>query len=254
MFKLKTKEEIEIMARGGQVLATIIDKVASKITAGITTNDLDVYTRELVAEYGVRAAFLGYAAPGHSPFPGALCVSVNEEVVHGIPGNRQLKEGDLVGIDCGIEFEGLYLDHARTIPVGSVSGKKRHLLEVTAEGLSRGIQEAVPGHTIGDIGAAIQGHVESHGFSVVRQLVGHGVGHDIHEDPQVPNYGQAGKGMVLEEGLVIAIEPMVTIGDPLVDTAEDGWTIITASGQPSVHEEHTIAITAGGPKILTKLS
>lgn len=251
MVKLKSKEEIEILAKGGQILHDILDVLSTKVVVGMTGKELDQDARRLIADARVTPAFLGYAAKGYIPFPAALCVSVNEAVVHGLPSERSFIEGDVVKLDLGLVHEGLYLDSARTVAVGAVSDEVQTLLDVTKKSLMLGIKQAVIGNTTGHIGEAVQTYVEAYGLGVVRQLVGHGVGYAVHEDPSVPNFGKAGKGTKLQEGLVIAIEPMVTIGDPAVVTGNDGWTVLTASGKLSAHEEHTIAITADGPRILT---
>ncbi len=251
MIRLKTPQEIETLAQAGEILARILDDLEGLVKIGTTSKELDTRARALCEEYKVRPAFLGYAPSGHAPYPAAVCVSVNNEVVHGIPTDIMFEDGDIVGIDMGIVLNNMYVDSARTVPVGSVSAEVQQLLDVTKESLRLGIAAAQVGNTTGHIGEAIETYIEPFGFGIVRQLVGHGVGHGVHEEPQVPNYGSAGEGVVLEEGLVIAIEPMVTMGDPYVVTAEDEWTIMTEDGSLAAHEEHTIAITAEGPRILT---
>lgn len=258
MIKLKTPQEIETLAEGGKLLASFLEQLAKTIEPGVTGQELDKIARDLCVQHNVIPAFLGYQTSGHPPYEGAICVSINEAVVHGVPADKPLADGDLVGLDMGIVYQGLYLDSAHTVPVGNISDDARQLLEVTQEALRRGMAAARPGNTIGHIGEAVQSYVEgevqlSDGrkFGIVRQLVGHGVGYGVHEDPQVPNVGRAGEGPTLEEGLVIAIEPMITIGGPTVKTADDGWTIVTESGGLSAHEEHTVAVTAEGPLILT---
>ncbi len=258
VIKLKTSQEIATLAEGGKLLASFLEQLANVIQPGVTGQELDKMARNLCRQHDVIPAFLGYQTPSHPPYEGAICVSINEAVVHGVPADEPFVEGDLVGLDMGIVYQGLYLDSAHTIPVGDISDDARQLLDVTREALRRGIAAAQLGNTIGHIGEAVQSYVERHAqlpdgrrFGVVRQLVGHGVGYDVHEDPQVPNFGRAGEGATLEEGLVIAIEPMVVVGDPTVKTADDGWTIVTESGNLSAHEEHTVAITAKGPLILT---
>lgn len=251
MVRLKTPQEIERLAAGGAILARILDELAGETIAGVTGRVLDARARELITEHGVTAAFLNYAPRGHKPFPAALCVSVNNAVVHGLPSKAEIQEGDIVGLDLGIVYQGLYLDSARTVGVGTISPAAATLLRVTSSALAAGISKARVGNTIGDIGAAIQRRVEGRGFSVVRQLVGHGVGYAVHEEPAVPNFGKPGTGLKLQAGLVIAIEPMVTTEDPTVTTGRDGWTVITQNGHLAAHEEHTVAVTPEGPRILT---
>ena len=187
-------------------------------------------------------------------FPSTLCISIEDAVVHGIPGDIELKEGQIVGIDCGAEVNGYYGDHAKTFSVGKISSEKKKLMEITEESLYKGIEKAVPGNFVGDIGHAVQTHAESNGFSVVRELVGHGIGENLHEEPQVPNYGAPSQGYKLHAGMCIAIEPMINLGGREIYTAKDGWTILTADGKASAHFEHTIAILDDGPKILSKVS
>lgn len=251
VIRLKTTEEIETLAAGGKILAEILEDLAKRIAPGVTGQELEARARELMKQQNVAPAFLNYDSGGHTPYPAVLCISVNEGVVHGIPSEVPFAEGDLVGLDCGLIYQGLYLDSARTVPVGNISSEAQELLEVTYEALQRGIEAAQLGNTTGHIGEAVQTYVEGEGFGVVRALVGHGVGYAVHEEPKVPNFGEAGEGDELTEGLVIAIEPMVTLGDPEVTTAADGWTIVTKDGSLSAHEEHTVAITAAGPRILT---
>lgn len=254
MIRLKSPKEIEILAEGGKILAKILHELAQTLQAGMTSQELDRLAQKHMKQHGVQSSFLGYRAQGHKSYPAVTCVSINEGVVHGIPGPRVFQEGDIVGIDCGIIHQGMYLDSAHTSVVGKVSAEIESLLRVTREALEAGIAAAQAGNRIGDIGAAVQAHAERAGFGIVRQLVGHGVGYGVHEEPQVPNFGKAGTGIELKEGLVIAIEPMFTTGKAEVTTGPDGWTIITADGSMSAHEEHTIAVTAEGPKILTELA
>ncbi len=253
MIKVKTPEEIEKLAIGGKLLGQFLDELEEMAKPGVSGSDLEKRARELCDEHDVRPAFLNYASGGHDPFPAATCVSVNDGVVHGMPTSEIFEEGDLVGIDLGIVYEGLYLDSARTAAVGEISDESKELLRVTRESMQKGIEAAQLGNTTGDIGAAIQEYIESQGeqYGIVRELVGHGVGYEVHEEPQVPNFGVRGQGAELTEGLVIAIEPMVTIGDPAIGTASDGWTIVTKSGHNAAHFEHTVAITKDGPRILT---
>lgn len=248
---LKTKQEIELLAQGGAILGRILEQLSQQTKPGVTGLELDAIAQKLIEEADCKPAFLGYAPDGSRAFPAALCVSVNSAVVHGLPNTTPLQNGDIVGLDLGLVYKGLFLDAARTVPVGEITADDQQLLDVTLESLQRGIVAAQVGNTIGDIGHAIQSYVEENGFEIVRQLVGHGVGHAVHEEPQVPNFGKAGRGLKLKEGLVIAIEPMVTINDPHVITADDDWTVETANGEKAAHEEHTIAVTKNGPRILT---
>ena len=248
MISKKSPEDIKKIARAGALLGSILDGLVAMANIGVTGKDLDAYAMQEIKKAGAKPAFLGYGEP---PFPGAICVSVNAEVVHGLPRDIPFADGDIVGIDAGLWLDGVVVDSARTVGIGIVSEENMHLMEVTKKALKIGIRQAVVGNTTGDIGHAIQQYVESEGLEVVRDLVGHGVGYDLHEEPQVPNFGKAGTGTRLEEGLVIAIEPMVTCISPDVITADDGWSIVALSGKPSAHEEHTIAITKKGPRILT---
>ena len=252
MVRPKTKQEIEIMAHGGSILADILDELVRSVEIGVSGKMLDERARELAKQFEVKPSFLNYAPKGHAPYPAALCVSSNRAVVHGLPNEVLFKEGDIVGVDMGIEYKGLFLDSARTVGVGSVSAESEKLMMVTKESLELAIKECVLGNTTGDIGAVVQAHAEKNGFEVVSALVGHGVGYGVHEDPAVPNYGERGKGQELVEGLVIAIEPMVTIGSADIVTVDDGWTVETKGGGLAAHEEHTVAITSSGPLVLTK--
>ncbi len=252
MLRLKTPAQITTLAEGGKILAAILEEVATMVKPDVISRDLDTKARKLMRQYEVTPSFFNYAPGGHKPFPAALCVSINEGIVHGLPNDQVIAPGDVVKLDGGIVYQGLYLDSARTVGVEPLSDEAKKLLAVTKESLARAVAAARVGNTIGDIGAAVQAYVESHGFGVVRQLVGHGVGFAVHEEPSVPNFGKAGSGIKLQEGLVIAIEPMVTIGDPTVTTGDDGWTVVTKSGKLSAHEEHTIAVTKNGPQILTQ--
>lgn len=246
MVRLKTTEDIEKLAEGGQHLFEILEEMEKMAKPGVTGRQLDEYARKATATIGAKPAFLG-----HGGFPNGVCVSVNNAVVHGLPTDVPFEEGDIVGIDYGLIYKGLYTDSARTIAIGAIDPEKQRLLDVTKKALDIGINAAQVGATTGDIGHAVQTYVEAEGFGVVRQLVGHGVGYGVHEKPSVPNFGAARSGYKLEENLVIAIEPMVTIGDPKVETADDDWTIVTRDGTIAAHFEHTVAITADGPRILT---
>lgn len=240
------------MAAGGRILAKILARLEAAAVVGATGMTLEALAREMMRTNGVTASFLDYAPRGHRPYPAATCVSVNDGVVHGLPNDVPFKPGDVVGIDCGIQYQGLYLDSALTVGIAPLNRSARQLLTVTREALRRGIKAAQPRATVGDIGAAVQRYVEGEGLSVIRALVGHGVGYAVHEPPPVPNVGQPGEGVTLEPGLVIAIEPMVTYGDPAVAEGKDGWTVVTASGQLAAHFEHTVAVTEAGPRVLTR--
>ncbi|NCN07160.1 type I methionyl aminopeptidase [Candidatus Falkowbacteria bacterium] len=255
MIRLKTKEDIEKLKRGGKILSAVLDEVEKVIKPGITTQSLTDLAEKIIIEAGGRPSFKGYkAAWADGVYPAALCVSINEEVVHGIPApNRVIKEGDIVGIDCGLEYEGRYTDMARTIIVGKVKPGLKKLVSVTQESLMKGIKQVKPGNKISDISRAIEEHVKKHEFSVVRQLVGHGVGFSAHEDPQIPNFvDRSLPDVVLKAGMVIAIEPMVNVGGAEVDSLEDGWTIVTHDSSISAHFEHTVAVTEDGYEIITK--
>lgn len=255
MIRLKTKQDIEKLRRGGHILSLVLDEVEKTIKPGISTQSLTDLADKLIKERGGRPSFKGYrAAWADGVYPAALCVSINEEVVHGIPApNKIIKEGDVVGIDCGLEYEGLFTDMARTIMVGKVGPGLKKLVSVTFESLMKGIKQIKPGNKISDISRAIQEHVEKNGFSVVRQLVGHGVGYSAHEEPQIPNFvDRSVPDIILKEGMVLAIEPMVNVGGAEVDSLEDGWTIVTYDKSVSAHFEHTVAVTDKGYEIITK--
>jgi methionyl aminopeptidase len=245
---LKSSKEIEKMRRAGQVVREVLELVRSKVRPGATTFDLEKAAEERLSELGVKAAFKGYHG-----FPCVLCTSVNSEVVHGIPSpKRVLREGDIVSVDFGVVVDGYYGDAAITVPVGRIDEKAARLLKATEASLRAGIAAVKPGATLGDVGAAVQKVVEGEGFSVVRDFVGHGIGARMHEDPQVPNFGEAGQGMRLKTGMVIAIEPMVNVGRPDVRVLDDGWTAVASDGSMSAHFEHTVAVTADGARVLTE--
>ena len=246
MIELKTKEEIEIMRRAGRVVAQVLDMVEKKIRPGMTTGELEALIDSSIRDRGALPAFKNYRG-----FPASACISVNDEVVHGIPGRRVMKEGDIVSVDVGSIIDGFYGDSARTYGVGVISDDKVHLMRSTLESLMTAIDKARKGNRLGEISAAVQRVAEAHGYGVVRQLVGHGIGRQMHEEPQVPNFGSPGDGPVLATGMVLAIEPMVNMGTYDVRTLPDGWTVVTADGQPSAHFEHMVAISDDGPDVLT---
>lgn len=248
MISLKTPEEIEVIARAGRIIADLYRALPAEVVAGGSTADLDRFAEDFIRSHeGAEPAFKGLYG-----FPATLCTSVNHEVVHGIPaGRRKLVEGDVVSIDCGVKLEGFYADAAVTLPVGEIPPEVAELLKVTQESLQAGVAEARSGKRLGDIGAAIQAVADRGGYGIVRDLVGHGIGRSPHEEPQVPNYGKAGRGMPLEVGLVIAIEPMLNLGSADVRTLPDRWTVVTVDRRVSAHFEHTVAVTEGGPRVLT---
>lgn len=249
MVQLKSVAEVEKMKKAGSIVAQVLREIEELVKPGATTFDLDLFAQTRTKELGAKPAFKGYHG-----FPATLCVSVNEEVVHGIPSKKRiLKDGDIVGIDFGVILDGWFGDSARTFPVGRVSDDALKLLEITEKSLYLGIEAATTGNHLFDIGYSIQNYVESFGYSVVREFVGHGIGKNLHEDPQVPNFGAKGKGMVLKPGMVLAIEPMINAGKPEVRVLADGWTAVTADKKLSAHFEHTIAITEKGTEILTKI-
>lgn len=256
MIKYKNKEQIRTIAEGGKILAKIMDQIEKKIKPGATTGELNDYAEKLIEAAGAEASFKNYrAAWAEHVYPAALCVSVNDEVVHGIPlPDRKLEEGDIVGLDCGLKYQGLYTDMARTAIVGNASPQAKKLIQATRQSLMSGIKKIKPGRKLSDIASAIQKIAEENGFSAVRQLCGHGVGFAAHEDPQVPNYWPASgvRDLTLEAGMVLAIEPMLNIGSWEIDTLDDGWTIVTADGSLSAHFEHTVAVTDDGYQILTR--
>lgn len=249
MIILKTPEEIAVMAKASKVVAEALEVVRRAVQPGVTTEELDRLAESEIRARGAVPAFKGYRN-----YPKTLCASVNEQVVHGIPSKRVLKEGDIIGLDLGAIVGGFYGDSAVTVAVGQIDEKTAHLVRVTQEALSLGIEQAVVGHRLSDISHAVQRHVEAAGFSVVTEFVGHGVGRQLHEEPQVPNYGKPGQGPRLQPGMVLAIEPMVNMGKPAVRVLEDRWTAVTVDGSLSAHFEHTIAIQPSGPaRVLSQL-
>lgn len=244
---LKTDRELEIMRRAGRVVAALLKLMEKKTRPGVSTEQLDEIAEEFIRSQGTEPAFKGYYG-----YPASICASVNEEVVHGIPGPRLLKEGDIVGIDVGVILEGFYSDAARTFAVGEVDAESRRLMEVTRESLEAGIARAVTGAKLSDISSAVQKHAEAHGFSVVRQFVGHGIGKSLHEEPQVPNFGKPGQGPILKRGMTLAIEPMVNAGTYEVEILKDGWTAVTKDGKRSAHFEHTVFVGEGKAEVVTE--
>jgi methionyl aminopeptidase len=248
VIQLKSPREIDLMARGGQILGATVEMLRREVRPGMSTWQLDEMAESFIRSHpGAVPSFKGLYG-----FPGSVCVSINEEIVHGIPSRRRvLHDGDIISIDVGVKYEGYHTDSATTVAVGEVPAESRRLLDVTEQALTAGIEAAQPGNHVGDIGAAIQGVVEASGFSIVRDLVGHGIGVAFHEEPQVPNYGKPKRGTKLMPGLTIAIEPMVNIGGPATRTMPDRWTVVTVDGSRSAHFEHTVAITESGPRVLT---
>ena len=246
MVHIRTESEISKISKSCQIVADTLLMLEEYVHDGIKISKLDNLAEEFIRSHGARPAFKGYMG-----FPSTLCVSVDHAVVHGIPGDSYLKNGQIVGIDCGAELNGYFGDHAKSFPVGEIDQNKKKLLDVTSESLAKAIDKAIPGNFVGDIGFTVQKHAEENGFSVVRELVGHGIGSQLHEEPQIPNFGIEKQGYQLKSGMCIAIEPMINAGGKEVYTSEDGWTIYTLDGQPSAHFEHTIAITDNGPKILS---
>jgi len=249
VIKLKSARELEIMRAGGKILAATHAALRAAVRPGVTTAELDRLAETFIRDHaGATPAFKGLYG-----FPGSICASINEEIVHGIPSKkRALKEGDIISLDVGVGYKGLFTDAASTVPVGEIDEESRRLLAVTQASLEAGIKAATVGNQVGDIGAAVQAVVEKAGYSVVRELVGHGVGAAMHEEPQVPNYGKPHRGTKLNAGLTIAIEPMVNVGGHAVKTLADRWTIVTADASRSAHFEHTVAITENGPQVLTR--
>lgn len=245
---IKSPREIAIMREAGRVVAAVIEALAKTVRAGVTTGELDDVAEKEFKKHGAVAAFKGYRG-----FPASICTSINEEVVHGIPGSRILKSGDIISLDVGAILDGFYGDAAVTLPVGKISVEAQRLIETTEGALQTGIAAARSGARLGDISAAIQSYVESKNFSVVREYVGHGVGRDLHEDPQIPNFGIAGEGPLLKKGMTLALEPMVNAGEWRTKVADNRWTVSTIDGRLSAHFEHTIAITDGSAEILTML-
>jgi methionyl aminopeptidase len=242
----KSKAEIEKMRSAGQIVGRVLQHLAQMVEPGITTRDLDKEAERIIRAAGAYPTFKGYHG-----YPASICASVNDEVVHGIPGDRRLKEGDIIGIDCGATLGGYVGDSAVTVAVGKISEEVEKLLAATRQSLFEAIEKCQVGNRLGDVCHAVQAYVEPRGYAVVQNYCGHGIGRAMHEDPQVPNYGEPGKGLVLREGLVLAIEPMINLGRHHTKQLKDGWTVVTVDGRPSAHFEHTVAITQEGPQILT---
>jgi methionyl aminopeptidase len=242
----KSRDQIALMRRAGRVVAEMHDECARAAKPGVTTLEIDLVARDVLERRGARSNFLGYHG-----FPAVICTSPNNVIVHGIPGDYLLEDGDILSIDCGAIIEGWHADAALTVPVGEVDEESHRLIEVTRRSLDAAIDQVVAGHRLGDVGAAVEEVAEAAGFTVVREYVGHGIGTAMHEEPQVPNYGPPGRGLKLKEGLVLAIEPMVNAGGAATRALSDGWTVVTADGRRSAHFEHTIAVTENGPEVLT---
>jgi methionyl aminopeptidase len=249
---LKSAREIEIMKRANIIVAEVLRELKEKVAAGVTTLELDAIAEELTLKKNAIPAFKGYNVAGRV-YPRCLCASINEEIVHGIPTNRALREGDIIGLDYGVIYEGFYGDSAVTVGVGRVSDEARRLMEVTEIALYKGIEQLHDGKRLGDLGHAVQQVAESAGYSVVRAFVGHGIGRKLHEEPPVPNYGEPDRGIRLREGMVLAIEPMLNVGGCEVEIKEDGWTAVTRDGSLAAHFEHSVAITKDGPVILSQI-
>jgi methionyl aminopeptidase len=247
LITLKSKRELDLMREASRIVAEVLERLKGECQAGVTTRHLDRIAEELTVKNNAIPAFKGYRG-----YPGSLCASINAEVVHGIPGKTELKEGDIIGLDFGALYQGYYGDAAITVPIGKVAPEIETLLRVTSECLYLGIEQMQPGNHLSEISHAIQSHAEKHGFSLVKELGGHGIGKRLHEDPMVLNYVSDGRGIKLKPGLVLAVEPMVNMGTEHIKILSDGWTVVTADGKPSAHFEHTIAITETGHEILTK--
>jgi methionyl aminopeptidase len=248
MIRLKSKDDILRIRKAGRIVADVLAALQEKAKPGVETIELDRLAHSMIVRAGAVPSFLGY---GHPPYPAAICTSIDDEVVHGIPGRRRLVEGSLISVDVGACLDGFHADAARTFLVGKVSPAAENLVRVTEESFWKGFAAAIAGNRIGDVSAAVQAHAESFGYGVVRQLTGHGVGYQLHEDPDVPNFGTKGRGPRIEHGLVIAVEPMINAGGADVEILDDDWTIVTKDGSLSSHYEHTLAVTEDGPVVLT---
>ena len=252
MISLKSAREIEIMRRANVIVAEVLQELKRRVAPGVTTLELDAIAEELTLNKKAIPAFKGYNVAGRV-YPCCLCASINDEIVHGIPSKRALREGDIIGLDYGVIYEGYYGDSAITVGIGPVSGDAQRLMDVTEQSLYKGIEQLHDGKRLGDLGAVVQGIAEGAGFSVVRAFVGHGIGKKLHEEPPVPNYGEPDRGLRLKEGMVLAIEPMVNAGSYEVEIKDDGWTAVTKDGSLAAHFEHSVAITRDGPYILSQL-
>jgi methionyl aminopeptidase len=249
MITLKSKREIEIMREASRIVAVVLDSLRQHCKAGVTTGELDRLAEDKTLQQDAEPAFKGYRG-----YPGSLCTSINQQVVHGIPGDTVLKPGDIIGLDFGVMYKGYFGDAAITVPIGEITPETETLLRITEECLYLGIEKMVPENHLSDLSRAIQTHAESHGFSLVKEFGGHGIGRHLHEDPMVLNYVSNGRGIKLRPGLVLAVEPMVNMGKDEVKILSDGWTVVTLDGKPSAHFEHTVAITERGPEILTRIT
>ncbi len=254
MIYLKTDDEIELLRKANLLVSATLAEIAKIVRPGVTTRQLDALAEQFIRDHGAEPTFKGFPNPYGGPFPASICTSVNNVVVHGIPDDTPLRDGDIVSVDCGTHLDGFCGDSCYTFCVGEVSEEVKRLLEVTKEALYKGIEQAVVGHRLGDIGDAVQTHCETNGYGVVREFVGHGIGHEMHEDPQVPNYGRRGTGKALKEGLCIAIEPMVTMGSRELALLSDRWGCVTRDGKPAAHFEHTIAVHHGKADILSSFA
>ncbi len=254
MIYLKTDDEIELLRKANSIVAGTLAEIAKIVKPGVSTRQLDTLAEQYIRDNGAVPTFKGFPNPYGPSFPASICTSVNDVIVHGIPNDEPLKEGDIVSVDCGTLIDGFNGDSCYTFCVGEVSEEVRELLRVTKEALYLGIEQAIAGHRIGDIGYAVQQHAESHGYGVVREFVGHGIGHQMHEDPMVPNYGRKGNGKVMKNGLCIAIEPMITMGSPDLYLCDDRWTVRSKDGKPAAHFEHSLAIHHGKADILSSFA
>lgn len=250
---IKSRRDIDAMREAACHTAEILLELRERARPGVTTAELDRHASKAIDRHGVESSFRGYAPGGVPPYPAVVCLSVNDEIVHGIPGDRELVDGDILSLDFGIHTKGFHGDSALTIPIGEVSKEASELIESTRDALYRGVEQMLPGQRLSDIGHAVQERAEGSGFTVVRQFVGHGIGHEMHEMPQIPNYGRPGRGPRLLPGMVFAIEPMVNVGSDAVKMLDDEWTAVTADGELSAHFEHTVLITENGPEVLTQL-
>jgi methionyl aminopeptidase len=251
MIYLKTDDEIELLRKANLLVSTTLTEIAKAIRPGVTTRQLDTLAEQVIRDHGAKPTFKGFPNPYGPAFPASICTSVNEVVVHGIPNDTPLREGDIVSVDCGTELDGFCGDSCYTFCVGPVSDEVRQLLTTTKEALYKGIEQALPGHRLGDIGYAVQSHCEAQGYGVVREFVGHGIGRDMHEDPQVPNYGNRGNGKLIKNGWCLAIEPMITLGTRALYMLPDKWGVVTRDGRPAAHFEHTIAIHHGKAELMS---